>query len=56
MPHIFCVESNVEHLKTQKKKDSTQKHINPSLLKEFNRFLIDYLCGLSLETRHLDNL
>ena len=42
--------------KTQKKRASTQRHINSSLLKEFKRFLTSGLYGLLLEVRHLDNL
>jgi hypothetical protein len=42
--------------KTQKKRASTQRHSNPSLIKWFRIFLTSGSCGLSLEVRYLDTL
>jgi hypothetical protein len=50
------VEYNTEILKTQKKRASTLRYINSSLLKGFKRFLTSGLYGLSLEARQLDGL
>jgi hypothetical protein len=47
---------NIKTPKTQKKRVSTLKYNNLSLLKEFMIFFTDGSCGLPLEVGHLDDL
>ena len=53
---MLIVEYNTEIPKTQKKRTSTQRYSNFSLLKRLRRFLIGGLCGLLLNAIYLDNL
>ena len=49
--------SSHKHLKhTKKKRDSSQRYSNPSLLKGFMRFITNGSYGLSLEVEQLANL
>jgi len=51
------IEYSIETPKIQKKKRvSTLRYINSSLLKEFKRFITASSCELSLENEYLDNL
>jgi hypothetical protein len=52
-----CEKNTVhKHLKHKKKRVSTLRYKNPSLLKGFKRLLTGGSCGLPLEAGHLDNV
>ena len=57
MHFIFLrVKYNTKISKTQKKRASTQKYSNSSILKVFKTFLISSSCGFPLEAGYLGNL